>query len=221
MLKNILSQLAGYTSATDRQTPVQKTAQSDHSWFLRFAITPFVLIQSLCSELAESLDECEELEALKAFIGLLPQNELYLSCPVNVITGGLALPNTGRGMVLMGGPTIEEGGTVVMYSAQLATVGVEKFLSLPQAHAAAVELSEVMSKDLGAPITVNLEAKIAERQITTAQNEQRRDAKRSRQDRKGGYQPTQRAAKGSTEQPAFAGPSGTQGNSEDPDIPNL
>jgi len=218
MLKNILDQLGAYNGAMDRKTAIQRTADRDHTWFLRFVITPFALIQSLCSELAENL---EDSEAVKAIVATFSALDLYISFPVNQITSGLALPNTGRGMVLMGGPTLEEGGTVVMPSIKLSTIGVEKFLSLPQATEAAEALSAVISEELKAPVTVNLSAKIAERQITNSEAAQRRDARKGSAERKGGYQATQRVAKGNTEQPAFSGPSGQQGGGDDPDIPGL
>ena len=225
MLKEILTQLGAVSGAMDRQTTVQKTANPDHKFFLRFAITPFVLMQSLLGDLAEKLEESEDLEALKAFIGILPKQELYLSCPVNVITEGLALPNTGKCMILVGADEKDKGGTVIAYNAQLVTIGVEKYLSLPQAATAADELSKAMTEELGIPVTVNLAAHIASRQISTAQNAQRKDAKATRAAKKGGYQPAQRGntARGvsDNESPAFAGTSGVNTGDDEPDLSGL
>ena len=218
-MKDLLKRLGGFSAAMDRKTAIQRTADNTHVWWLRYVITPLALLQNLCEELADKADE--DTEAIKAVVSTFAQFDLYISFPVNQITAGLALPNTGRGMVLMGGPSVEEGGTVVMPSVRLSTIGVEKLLSLPQAQEAADVLAAQISEELKTPFSVNLSAKIAERQITNSEAAQRKDAKAGRADQRRGYQPTQRRATGSTEQPAFSGPSGRSGAGEELDIPGL
>lgn len=220
-MKHLIEKLGGYKAAMGRQTAIQRTADNDHVWWLRFAITPIALLASLVDELAQKVEESEELEAVRGLIQQFAALDLYISFPVNIITEGLALPNTGRGMVLMGGPTVQEGGTVIFPSLKLATLGVEKLLTLETAREAAEGLSQAISEELKSPVVVNLDAKIAERQITNAEASQRRDARARRQEQKGGYQASQRGSNGGTsDQPAFAGPSNTS-RGEDPDIPGL
>lgn len=223
-MKHLMQKLASYKGAMDRTTSVQKTAAEGTDWWLRFAITPFALLAELVSDLADKVGESEEIEAVKAFVENLGELDLFVSFPVNLVTDSLALPNTGRGIVWMGATSKKEGGVVIFPRLTISVDGIERLLSLEAAHEAAEALSQQISDEMKRPVSVNLEAKIAARQIQVAENAQTRDAKDRAKARRDGYQPAQRgnrgarpAASGTSDQPAFAGPSG----GDEPDIPGL
>jgi hypothetical protein len=227
-MSSVLDKLLGYGGAVAQATPIQRKADREHTFWLRFCITPFVLLATLVAETAEKAGDSikEEAEGLKRLVAGLKTWDLWVSFPVNRITAALALPNTSRGMVLMGGPTLAEGGIVLFPRMSLSTIGCERLLQLDAAREAAEKLGIEISDTLKAQITVNLDAKIAERQISGSERAQQRDARAMRAAQGQGYTPGWRRQRGTATQsaePKFGGPSTDQAGGDDgsPDVPGL